>query len=259
MSGFSFYKMKLFLPQNIFSEFVTPLLPKGIDIVRRPSSLVTKELEFTTYGVALIPSLDLVKHKTLFVSGKIGISLDGLLSNSYFYFVEGERNLEKIFVRGDVSINELLLTKILFQERYSSAVELILDTSPVMERGKDNLMCGNENFTLDLCYTGISFADELADMLDLPYVNYVFASQDKDALINFEKMSVIEDSEKLQVALENKINETSFTQNTKEFIKDNLSSLYLDITTYEQDALNELIKLIYYHGIIDDLFDIKFI
>jgi hypothetical protein len=251
--------MKLFLPQNIFSKLLEPILPKQIDLIYKPGSLVTRELELTTYGIALIPSLDLLKHQTLFVSAKFGISFDGLLSNSFFYFVKERKKFEKVFLRGDVSMNELLLTKILFEERYSSMVELILDTSAHTEKTKDYLICGDENYANNLFARGISFSDDIADMLELPYVGYVFASQDKEALMNFEKIISLDDEEKIQKESGEIIDLLSLPVAAKEFIKNNLSTLYFDITPNEQDALQELIKLLYYHGIIENIFDIKFI
>ena len=250
--------MKLFAPQNIFTSILKSALPGKMEVLHRPSSLVVKELEKNTQALALIPSLELINHKGLLVSNKFGISFDGMLSNAYYYFSEGERVIKKILVRGDVSVNEIILAKILFEERYSSNVELVLDTSDKMESGTDYIVSGDYNYTSGKYERAISLADEVSEMLDFPYVNLVLVSKDRESLINFEKQidsldEIIE--ERLSVSLEN----LEVPQGSKDFIKENFSSVYFDITENEKDGLNELIKLVYYRGIIEDMFDIKFV
>lgn len=250
--------MKLFAPQNIFTSILKSALPGKMEVLHRPSSLVVKELEKNTQALALIPSLELINHKELLVSNKFGISFDGMLSNAYYYFSEGERVIKKILVRGDVSVNEIILAKILFEERYSSNVELVLDTSDKMESGTDYIVSGDYNYTSGKYERAISLADEVSEMLDFPYVNLVLVSKDRESLINFEKQidsldEIIE--ERLSVSLEN----LEVPQGSKDFIKENFSSVYFDITENEKDGLNELIKLVYYRGIIEDMFDIKYV
>lgn len=250
--------MKLFAPQNIFTSILKIALPEWMEVVNRPASLVVKELEKNTQALALIPSLELINHKELLVSNKFGISFDGMLSNAYYYFSEGERIIKKILVRGDVSVNEVILAKILFAERYSSDVELVLDTSDKMESGTDYIVSGDYNYTSTKYERAISLADEVSEMLDFPYVNFILVSKDRESLTNFEKQidsldEIIE--EKLSVNIEM----LNIPQGSKDFIKENFSSVYFDLTENEKDGLNELVKLVYYRGIIEDMFDIKFV
>lgn len=252
--------MKLIMPKNIFSSiFISGLEKKHLfEISFRESSIITKHLEADTSAVALIPTLDLINHRHLFVSSKFALSFNGILSNSYFYFVEGEKSIEKIFLRGDVSMNEIILAKILFAEKFSAGVEFILDVNKNIEKEKDYFVTGDENFTSQNFEKGISFADEVADLIELPYVNFVFASPDREALEKFNELMRVINSE-----IENKIERTlkplPFSEETKSFISNNIGQLYFDITDNEVTAVNELIKLVYYHGIIDDMFDVKFI
>lgn len=249
--------MKLFAPQNIFTSIFQTIIPEEIKIVNKPSSLIAKELEVNTDSIALIPSLDLIKNPNLIVSSKLGVSFDGVLSQSFFYFVQGKNSFDEIFLRGDVSMNELLLSKILFQERYSSEVELILDTSSVVEKDRNYIICGDQNYITEGFEKGISLADEISDMLELPYVNYVFASPDREALSHFEKLIGSADQE-IEERIENCVAIMNLSPHTRSFIISNIGSIYFDILQNEKDALNELIKLVYYHGIIDDMFDVKF-
>ena len=252
--------MKLILPKNIFSSFLKPLLPPEYqnELMYQESSLICKSLEYNTSAIALIPSLELVNHRNLFVSNKIALSFDGALSNSYFYFIEGEKKFQRIYLRGDISLNEILLAKILFAEKFSSQIEITLDTNKTAEKGRDYIIAGDENFHLWDYQSAISLADEISEMLDLPYVNFVFASPDKDALEKFNKQ-INPIDERIDSEIINIIKELNLSDKTKEFLTENFGSIYFDMTDNEETALNELIKLIFYHGIIDDIFDVKFI
>ena len=252
--------MKLILPKNVYSTILKTALPHEYqsEILYQESSLICKNLEYNTSAVALIPSLELVNNRNLFVSKKIALSFDGALSNSYFYFGEGEKKFQKIYLRGDISLNEILLAKILFTEKFSSQIEITLDTNKTAEKGRDYIIVGDENFHLRNYQSAISLADEVSEMIDLPYVNFVFASHDKEALDKFNKQINPVD-ERIEIEMINIIKELTLSENVKEFFTQNFSSIYFDMTDNEETALNEFIKLIFYHGIINDMFDVKFI
>jgi hypothetical protein len=252
--------MKLILPKNIFSAILKTVLPQEYqtEVIYQESSLICKSLEYNTSAIALIPSLELVNHRNLFVSRKIALSFDGMLSNSYFYFIEGEKEFKKIYLRGDISLNEILLAKILFAEKFSSQIEIALDTNKNPEKGKDYILAGDENFLSWNYQSAISLADEASEMIGLPYVNFVFASQDKDALEEFNEQIVPID-ERIDSEITSIVKGLTVSENVKIFIIENLGSVYFDMTDNEENAVNELIKLIFYHGIIDDIFDVKFI
>lgn len=250
--------MKLFLPNNIFTSILINHLPKEIDIEFKSSPLLAKELEYNTQAISLIPSIDLINHRSFFVSSKIAISFDGLLSTSYFYFYENQKSFDKIFLKGDVSINEFILSKIIFNEKYSSNIELILDTKNEKLRNQNYIICGDENFTNSYFEKGISFADDISEFLNLPYVNYLFVSQDKEELISFQNKFTDLDF-KIENYLKSNLDLINLDGNAKNFIINNFGSVYYEMTENEQDAINELIKLVYYHGIVDDMFDIKFV
>ena len=252
--------MKLILPQNIFAVILKTMLPQQYqtEIMYQESSLICKDLEYNTSAIALIPSLELVNHRKLFVSKKIALSFDGMLSNSYFYFIKGEKEFQKIYLRGDISLNEILLAKILFAEKFSSQIEIALDTNKNPEKVRDYIIAGDENFHSWDYSSAISLADEVSEMIGLPYVNFVFASQDKDALEEFNEQ-IIPIDEGIDSEITSIVKGLTVSENVKIFIIENLGSVYFDMTDNEENAVNELIKLIFYHGIIDDIFDVNFI
>ncbi|MDQ7815453.1 MAG: hypothetical protein RDU14_00335 [Melioribacteraceae bacterium] len=252
--------MKLFLPSNIFSEILAAVLKKNddLEINFKESSLITKELEKDTMAIGLIPSLDIINHKNLFISGKAGISFDGTLANSYFYLTKNEqRTLGTVAIRGDVSLNEIIFTKILFEERFSSEVEIALDTHKEPVKDQNTLVVGTENFKLWDYNNSISFADLMADLLDFPYVNFIFASQDQDQLSKLETIIENIDSN-IEENISSYLKDLNYPDDVKLLVQENLGSVYFEMTPNETEALNELIKLVYYHGVIEEIFDIKF-
>lgn len=253
--------MKLFLPPNLFVEILKSFLNNSnvFDIHVMGSSLLSSQLENDRNAVALIPSLDIINHRDIFVSGKVGIAFDGTLSNSYFYLSQNEnRTLGNIFIRGDVSINEIILTKILFEERFSAEVEITLDTHSEPNTAQNTLVVGNENFTKWDYNSGISFSDQMAELLDLPYVNFVFASYNKQNLEQLESFFSDIDK-KVEEKISDILTKIPANDEVKAYIQNNLGTVYFEMTSNETDALEEMIKLVYYHGILDDMFDIKFI
>jgi hypothetical protein len=92
----------------------------------------------------------------------------------------------------------------------------------------------------------------------MPYVNYIFASNNKESLMELNGyMDNIND--KIIKNAGPIIEKSQFDAISKKYIVDNINSVYYDITKNEINSLNELIKLLFFHGIIDDIFEIKFI
>lgn len=253
--------MKLFLPPNIYAGILKSYLKQHneLDIQIKGSSQLSNELENDKDAIALIPSMDLINHREIFVSKKAGISFDGTLSNAYFYLSDNsQRTLGNIFIRGDVSVNEIILTKILFEERFSSEVEITLDTHKDPTTAQNTLVVGIENFTKWDYNSSISFSDQMADLLDLPYVNFIFASYNKQNLSRLESFFNDVDT-KVEENISEMLNDLSLSEEIKDYLKSNIGSVYFEMTSNEMEALNEMIKMVYYHGIIEDIFDVKFI
>ena len=126
-------------------------------------------------SIGLIPSLDLIPFKDLFISSKIGISFNALLSNSYIHFKEGQENLQQLFLKGDVTTNEVMLSKILFKEFYEVDITptLVKDSSANLD--ETTIIVGDENYQKDLFLNGLSFAEEIIELISGPYINFVLA------------------------------------------------------------------------------------
>jgi hypothetical protein len=119
-------------------------------------------------------------------------------------------------------------------------------------------VAGNENFSSWDFKNSISFSDNIAELIDGPYVNYVLASADENAVKNiaskFENLDeVIEDN------ISEYLSKIGLGENVNAFLRENLGTVYYEMTKNEQDSLGEMFKLIYYHGILEDMFDVKFV
>lgn len=253
--------MKLITAKNIFTSLLRASLPDELklNIDLKESSLISSELEKDEDTIGIIPSCDLIKHQELFVSRKIALSFDGVLSNAYFYFTSNQNSFTDLYLNGDVTANEIILSKILFKERYSSDIQLHLETTGTFDRDNRNyLVVGEKNFNENQFSTGLSFSDELSTMIFLPYVNFVIASKTKANIERFNNL-ISDIDDELEQNLENYLNQVKVNESAKKFITENFNSVYYEMTESEIEGLTELLQLPYFHGIYDDLFELKLV
>ncbi|PID62660.1 MAG: hypothetical protein CR986_00875 [Ignavibacteriae bacterium] len=252
--------MKLVIPNNIFAT----LFVLSIDENEKPeieindSALITLNLINSEENkIGLIPTLDLIDNRDLFVSGKLGIGFEGLLSNAYNYFGKND-NLNTIHLTGDITKNEVILNKIIFSERYGIEPEIKLDSSPKFDEAKNYLMVGNKNWEEDRYNKGLSFSEQIAEFLEFPYINFVFASKDEELMKEFNK-KYQEINSRILTNLDENLSKISLNKSLNKIVKNEISSIYYDLTNHEIEAIDELFKLIFYHQIIEHLFDVKFV
>ena len=252
--------MKLILPENIFTRLIADNLPPQLksEVLFSASSLITNTIKNSSSAVGLIPTLDLIKNNSLFISKSFGLSFEGSLCNSYIYYSPVQKEVKEIILFGDVSSVEVLLCKILFQEMYDSEVEVKISTNEKHLEGHNFLITGDKNFIRDKYLNGISFAEEMIETLSLPFVNYVFASKD---------VSLIEELNEQLKGVSNSIYDEAegtkfgdeFSDGVKNYIRENISSFVMDFDKHDLEGINQIIRLPYYHGIIDDIFEINFV
>jgi hypothetical protein len=250
---------KLLLPKNVFSKiFLTELnLDKNVAVEFHPASIIAKKLLQEENSIGLIPTLDLLTNKDLFVSSKIGVSFNALLSNSYIHFKEGQETLEQIYLKGDVTSNEIILSKILFKEFYDVDVTTTLVKDETAHINDNTLIVGDENYEKELFLNGLSFAEEVIELLDAPYVNFILAGSSENVLKDF--------TNKFRDNLLNGHTENytdllkEFTQTSLEFISVNIQHIVFDLEDQDLEGIKSLMQLPYFHGILKDMIDIKFI
>ncbi len=250
--------MKIFFPKNIFTSLLAASLPDKLknNFQFQPSSSIASIIENDTDSLALITPTGLLNHKELFVSKKFGISFEGSLCNSYLYF-SGDRSLNTLNIAGDVSSLEAILGRILFKELYNSDVEINLSTS--LKKEKNNLLLvGEQNFYENKLFDGISFSEEIIEMISLPLVNFLLASGSEDLIKEYEPM-LLEIIQNVYNNFESMQQYYSFSAKTMKYIKDNISSLIMEFDMQDIEGILQMTRLPYYYGIIKDIVDVKFV
>ncbi len=252
--------MKIIFPDNIFAKFFANSLKEiqNIKIDFKESALCSNELINKNYDLALIPSCDLIKHNKFFVSKKIAISFDQDLSNSYFYFIPNQTDFKEIFFTGNISSNEVILSKILFKEKYATDIQINLEAGNFEINNKNYLLAGDKNFQNGNFVKGLSFADEISSLLFLPYVSFVLVSENLEKLKEFHKVTGDLDLN-IEMKLSEVLSELKLDLDAENFILENFGSVSYEVSDVEADALKELLQLPYFHGITDQIFDVIFV
>ena len=252
--------MNLIIPNNIFATlFILNLDNKNnYNVIIKDSSLVSKELFNVENSIALMPSMDLIKNDKLYVSQKFGLTFESILSNAYIYFPSNSKEIKKIFLRGDVSSNEVILSKIVFSERFNLTVDITLDSKNEMDRQNTYIVCGNENWQNNLYLKGTSFAEQVLEIIEQPYLNYIITSPNEELIKEFNsKFDKLND--KLLDNINNYLQKINLGNSITGFINEKINSINFDLTNAELEGLQETFRYVYYNKIIDDLFDIKFV
>ena len=151
---------------------------------------------------------------------------------------------------------EVIFGKILFKELYNTNVEITLTTDKTNLGNSNYIITGDYNFLESKFKSGISFAEEIVDMISAPFVNYVLASQDRDKLIEvsesiFEKISNISMGD---FPIPNELPQESYS-----FIKENISKVFYSLADQDIEGINQLIRLPFYHGMLKDIIEVNFV
>lgn len=251
-------KNKIFLPRNIFSRiFLSEIDSTELEFQFVPAALTAKHILENNNSLGLIPSLDLLSNKDLFVSPKIGISFDALLSNAYIHFKEDQATINELFLKGDVTSNEVILSKILFKEFYDVNIKTTLITSEPEDFKSNLLIAGDENYEKELILNGLSFSEEVIELISAPYVNFVFVSPSEDVLKEFENTFRPQlekgHSEKYKTLFP-ELPDTSL-----DFLSVNIQHLVFDFDEQDIEGIKQLLQLPYFHGLIKEMIDVKFV
>lgn len=252
--------MKILLPENIFARILSSaLIQNDKDTINfYPSGLLSKNLASNKNAIALIPTMDLLNHRDLFISQSLGISFDESISNSYIYFNQNEKLEKEVVLAGDVSSNEAVLTKILFAEVYGIDVQLSFEKINGGTSDKNRVLVGDRNFIEGNLNSAISFTEEIIELITAPYVNFVFASESEITLKDFQSryQKIISELDTSQMI--EKTND-SFSTDIKNYLTDNIQHVVFNFNAQDLEGIKQLLELPYFQGIIDDLIEVKFV
>jgi hypothetical protein len=252
--------MQLLFPKNIFTKILTGSLDIEPDTIINflPSALIAKELVNKQDAIALLPTVDLLNYKDLYVSKKYGLSFESSLGNSYLYYEPGKNEVKDLYLLGDISSTEAMLSKILFEESYNSKINVHLFHGDFSTVKGNILLIGNDNFIDDRFNKGVSFTEEVIDLISAPFVNFVLASSNKQRL---------EDAHKYFDGIETRIDDKvvnllancEFSDETKDYINSNISSMIVEFDEQDVEGINQIFRLPYYVQMIKDIVEVKFI
>jgi hypothetical protein len=251
--------MKLILPDNIFSKvFLSEINdPERLQAEFFPSALISKRIITEENSLGLVPTLDLLTFKDLLVSRVIGMSFNALLSNCYIYFKEKQKTISEIFLCGDVTSNEAILNKILLKEFYNVNVNTTLLSKMPSDFSKNLLIVGDENFEKELFADGLSFAEEVIELISAPYVNFLLAGTNetllKDFASNYRGKLVKGHSESFGDLF------PQLPKTSLDFLRLNIQHLIFDFEEQDIEGIKLLLQLPFFHGIINDIMDVKFV
>ncbi|MDP2362725.1 MAG: hypothetical protein Q8M94_03030, partial [Ignavibacteria bacterium] len=161
------------------------------------------------------------------------------------------------FLKGDVTVNEIILSKILFKEFYDVNVEPTLVKDENAHANDNTLIVGDENYEKELFLNGLSFAEEVIELIDAPYVNFVLAASSETALKEFTEKHrdnlLNGHTEEYSVLL------NGFPQTTLDFISVNIQHIVFDFEDQDLEGIKTLMQLPYFHGMIKDMVEVKFV
>ncbi|MGD8306031.1 MAG: hypothetical protein PVF17_05205 [Ignavibacteria bacterium] len=249
--------MEIFFPDNIFAHSLATHLNKQKQnkITFISSALLSKKMNDTSESIALIPTMELITNQDLFVSRSIGIAFEGTMSNSYIYFNTEREQISEVQLAGDVSSIDVVMCKILFSELYDTNVELKISAMNDDLEDQTHIIVGDQNFKNRKYKNGISFAEQIVDLISAPYINYILASRNEELLKNYS-------DDTLPIIKEFALGESEHLDEldeSKNFIIENSQSVIYCLEEQDIIGINELIRLPFYHGILKELFEVKFV
>ena len=252
-------KTKIYLPENIFTRIFLSEISEDAELEKHfvPAALVVKNLIEDKNSLGLIPTLDLITNKNLFVSSKVGISFDALLSNSYIHFKEKQDTINEIFLKGDITTNEVILSKILFKEFYNVNIKTTLLRNEPSDFNDSILIAGDENYEKEIFLNGLSFSEEVIELISAPYVNFILASSSEDGLKEFEKIHNPGFENGHSENFKNLLPHLSST--SLDFLSVYLQHLVFDFDEQDMEGIKQLLQMPYYHGVIKEMVEVKFV
>lgn len=252
-------KTKFYLPRNIFSDILLSEIEdkSSIEAGFIPSALIVKKLNEESNAVGLIPTMDIITNKDIFISSDIGVSFNALLSNSYIHFKEEQQTIDELLLKGDATSNEVILSKILFKEFYDVEIKTTLLSRELTDFNDNILIIGDENYQKELFLNGLSFAEEIIELISAPYVNFVLASTSDSVLKNFNLR--YKDNFTRGHADNFDVLFPDFPQTSLDFLSVNIQHLVFDFEEQDREGIMQLLQMPYYHGMIKDIIDVKFV
>ena len=252
-------RLRLGIPDTIFADIFVSAFPKEFfHVTKHGNHELLELLELGQIDLALIPSLEIIGTDNLFVSKRFGIAFDGAVSDDFIYFPKNEKNLSKVGLAGNVSMNEVVLSKVIFRENYNIEIEQkVLETLRDVE-DSTLISSGDINYANENYKHGESFSELVAEFIDAPYLKFVLASTVKNN-IEFVNNQISGLEEEIEVLTKSILKKFGFSPVAAEFIMNNFNSVYFELTETETEGYEDLRKIPFYYGLVEELKEIVFV
>lgn len=253
--------MNLFLPDNFIGYVLEHALPDGLfkTVSYMRSGDIAGHAGNNSDDVFLAPVLDLADNNEIYVSGKSAAIIDMNISTGFMYYSgKATDELKRAGIAGDICKQDIILAKLLFNELYGSDPELKIVKADNWGDLDALLLFGNENFSNDRFTEGVSWSDEVIELLDSSFVQYVFASGNTDSLKLLNTYSDYIDENALKIKL-SFLKERKYGRESQKFIYDSLNYLNFKMTPDDLDSLTNLVRLPFLAGIYKDVRELRVI
>ncbi len=245
--------MKLGISPNILTGmFATFLKSKlGCEIIFMPVSKLPDAVKNREVDIALIPPLDLHQGGDFCISGSYGIVAEGIFSNNFLYFKPGEKDVQQITMKGDISFHDITLLRMIFKELYG--IDPHLDTYDGDIHHVSNLLvAGDDNYLSGRYELGMNIVEEAVECFNYPLISYVLISSREEILESVHhKIKQLNDD--LFNFGSEYLSTTGISERTLEFLSENLHHLSFELNDELIEALQNLVSTPYYYNFTEDI------
>lgn len=252
---------KFGLPNNLYTRLIKQVMTENLAnrVVFSETPLLMKRLLSGEYQAVLVPVFELLNkdEEELFISSKYGLVLENDLSLSFLYFPPDTDEIEEIQVAGDVSSQDILLTKILLKESFEIEPKISLASKEEKPQAS-LLLSGDLNFAQNRFMKGMNIAEHVAELLTLPYVSYILVSKSKDVLEELHhEFTGLNDA--LSELVETGGWDSGITPEVTEFLRVNVASIVLELIDDDRKGIEQLVQLPYFHQVVDEIPELRFV
>jgi hypothetical protein len=104
---------------------------------------------------------------------------------------------------------------------------------------------------------GLSFAEEVIELISAPYVNFTLAGSSEEVIKNFSKNY----KKNLQIGHTEKYEDLlkDLPAVSLDFISVNIQHIVFELEDQDLEGIKSLLQMPYYHGILKEILEIKFV
>lgn len=209
---------------------------------------------------AFLSPVEYARHSNLFsIIPNIAVSSEGFSKTISLFFKEGLKEIKSIAT--DLkNPSEMVLVKIVMLEKYDINPQFIPQTgslNDMLEQADSALIIGDPNLSsLKEYQNKLDLVDEWYDITELPYVHGFWIS--REGKLTQGEIELIQKSASYGATHLTEIASLFRDYQTDELVE-YLSAFNYEFNSRTESGLSEYLRMAYYHHIIDDLPEIKFL